>query len=360
MSRIEQASGRIFIVSHTFGHHMSRSGYRQLLRYIPAEEIAPGRLLHAMGETALRVPAKLVSWYGGSFEYSRHDFVKECAVLLHMLRHRNCIYHFLQGEKSYKLLAHFHGFRGHRFVATFHHPASHFRWLFRSTGHLKRLDRVIALSRAQARFLGEIAGEERVTFIPHGVDTDYFRPLDAGGGTDRLRCFFAGVHMRDFKTLAAIARKVSASLPETDFVIISHDRGVEHCRGIRGVRILRGVSDAEYLDLLRNSTVAVIPLVESVAVTTVLEALACGIPVVTNRGGISDYLSDACALQYEAGDGEGMAAGTLELLKDVSRRKRMARAARARAEELAWPRIADEMMDDVYRKLGAGSGSGRG
>jgi glycosyltransferase involved in cell wall biosynthesis len=60
--------------------------------------------------------------------------------------------------------------------------------------------------------------------------------------------------------------------------------------------------------------------------TAVLEALACGVPVVTTQGGIADYLTPSCGVLAPPSDPQFMA-----------------REAREQALRFAWPRVARQM-----------------
>ena len=240
------ATRPIYFVSYHFPNVADHSGYDRIVPYL-GDAVEISRAMHFMGETVLRLPAKLISWYGGSFEYSRHDFVRECAAFLHMLRRKNAIYHFTQAEKSYKLLAGMSGKNGHRFVATFHHPESHFRWLFRSTEHLKRLSHAIVLSTREQKFIESLVGAGKVTFVPHGVDTDYFKPVEQKESR-ALRCVFAGTHMRDFETLPRVVSGILQRHRDAEFWIVSRNRKCEPLAGQPGVRWLRDIPDTQYLE----------------------------------------------------------------------------------------------------------------
>jgi glycosyltransferase involved in cell wall biosynthesis len=71
-------------------------------------------------------------------------------------------------------------------------------------------------------------------------------------------------------------------------------------------RWLRRVGDGEYLRLLQQSDLLVLPLRQSTTCTAVLESLACGLPVVTDKGGIEDYLAPDCSVALSVGDAGGM------------------------------------------------------
>lgn len=89
--------------------------------------------------------------------------------------------------------------------------------------------------------------------------------------------------------------------------------------------------------------------------TTVLEAMACGRPVVaTHMGGIVDMVTDGeSGLVVEPGSGESLAAAMMRLLDDGDLRSRLAAGARERARSFTVSAVVDR-IEDVYRRA-AGS-----
>jgi glycosyltransferase involved in cell wall biosynthesis len=138
---------------------------------------------------------------------------------------------------------------------------------------------------------------------------------------------------------------------DLEFVMISDD---SRCQRIAGenprVRWIRRASDEEYLNLLQESDVMVMPMKMSTTNTAVLEGLACGLPVVTNLGGISDYLSAECSYQFSVGDIVGMRDAVLSLLSGDDLRSSMSAAARQQACLFSWPATARKMVE-LYSRV---------
>jgi glycosyltransferase involved in cell wall biosynthesis len=85
---------------------------------------------------------------------------------------------------------------------------------------------------------------------------------------------------------------------------------------------------------------------------SLIEAMACGIPVVATRvGGMTGIVADGeTGLVVEPGDVPALAEATSVLLADDSRRREMGAAARRRALELfSWERVT-EALDALYRE----------
>ena len=110
------------------------------------------------------------------------------------------------------------------------------------------------------------------------------------------------------------------------------------------VRFRTAVDDAEFLHAYQSSSCLLQTTENATANNVVLEALACGQPVVAEHsGGIPEYVNDKCSLLTEKGDAAALAAAILKLKKSPARRARLAAGARARALQLDWKNVASEM-----------------
>ena len=68
---------------------------------------------------------------------------------------------------------------------------------------------------------------------------------------------------------------------------------------------------------------------------SVLEAMACGVPVVTtDSGGTVEVVSESCARIAAVGDVEGLASAAVEILRNENLARSMGESGRRRAEEM--------------------------
>jgi glycosyltransferase involved in cell wall biosynthesis len=111
---------------------------------------------------------------------------------------------------------------------------------------------------------------------------------------------------------------------------------------------LRGyISDAERQQLYRSATMLVLPSFEEGFGLPVLEAMACGLPVVvSDRGALPEVAGDA-ASPIPPGDVDALAAA-MERLLDPENARRASERGRSRAARYSWAACAANARD-AYR-----------
>lgn len=177
---------------------------------------------------------------------------------------------------------------GHRVSAAKKRPF--FRWL-RVQTHITRL---VVHARRQYELAVDDLGvpAEQVALLPYQVDTQFWRPQTAG--EERLVCS-AGLELRDYATLARAVAGLDAQVVIGAASHWSKRRNTADGALPPNVR----VDSFDYLalrDLYARAAVVVVPLFETdfqAGVTTILEAMAMGKPVVVTRTqGQTDVIED--------------------------------------------------------------------
>lgn len=115
----------------------------------------------------------------------------------------------------------------------------------------------------------------------------------------------------------------------------------------------RGVARA-----MASADVFVFPSCTDTAGNVVLEAQACGLPVVvTDQGGPQEnMLTGVTGRVFRGGDADGLAAAVADLASNRERRRRMSAAARRHAESRRWE-DASAPLYDAYRTVAARRGA---
>jgi glycosyltransferase involved in cell wall biosynthesis len=269
------------------------------------------------------------------------SFSKEIALLRLMLRPGAGVAHFLNAENDFHYTGRWSRPLHWKTIGTFHFPPAKFGELFPDPSCLRRLDAAICVGSNQVRAVKELVQHDRVWSVPLGVDETFFRPAEPAGDPRDPICLFVGTHLRDFVTLRTVADLLGVRCPSARITAIMPARYAAQLGTHPRISVHTDVSDEDLRDWYQRAALLLLPLVDATATSSILEAMACGLPVVvTDVGGVRDYVSDACAIPTPPGDADAMTGAAMRILGDPALRRRMAAAARTRALEFAWPKVA--------------------
>lgn len=328
------------MVQSRYQHHAAASGYDQLSRYI-GTPVELRRGWHIAGETIFRPFGMAQARLMGHYEYSRYDCSMELDLMHRMLAGPRAIYHFLYSEKGYRLSRLTKG--KNVLVGSVHYAVSRLPQVFRNMDHFRALDAVFAMSKDSVERWQEIVGHDRVYFLPHGIDCEVFAP-----GADRTdkRLIFAGHHERDVGVLSAVADALLPRFRDWTLVMVSKDSRCSEIQSRHPNAIVhRFLDDDAYLHEMQRASLMVLPLKLSTACNSVLEALACGVPVVTSSGGMHSYVDGSCGLVATPGDVDSIVFGAERLMSSQALLGEAQLNARARALSFSWPNVARQLYD---------------
>jgi sugar transferase (PEP-CTERM/EpsH1 system associated) len=212
----------------------------------------------------------------------------------------------------------------------------------------RRYDHVIAVSQADRDAMAAEYGLVRVSAVPTGVDTDYFRPagdiarrphdivftgsMDWMPNDDGIRWFVDTVYPR-----------VRQRLPDASLTVVGRHPSpslTEFLARADGVEVTGSVPDIR--PYLERAAVAVVPLrVGGGTRLKIFEAMAMERPVVSTTIGAEGLAVESGRDLLIADDPESMAAEVLRVLSDHQLAERLARtgAERVRAR-FGWPQVA--------------------
>lgn len=292
---------------------------------------------------------------GGTEFYCNHSLLAELTALWLAYKRQCRLLHIAYVENNLGLLSRISNQFGVKIIGTVHQPSSWWELTTSNPEIVSKLNAIIVLSTSEIDFFNKYL-QRRVFFIPHGVDVEFFRPPTKNEQNNqslsKTRCLFAGNWLRDLKTLASVINKIMAVDDEIvfDIIVSPRTRNTPAMRDIsRHDRVFwhAALSDTQLRSLYWKADMLVLPLINCTANNVLLEAIACGLPIITNIvGGIRDYATDSFALLSTKGDVDAMVENILCLAGNSKARREKGKAARLYAEKnFAWSIIARKTTD---------------
>jgi glycosyltransferase involved in cell wall biosynthesis len=268
--------------------------------------------------------------------------------------------------------------RAHGSDWTFRHycqdgDTSHDRWLIElEARQLREAHSVSALSHHLAEHLSEACQfpSTQIDVIPYPIDTSAFCPGLQAGAPTRAPILLTVGRLERRKgadlLLGALAKRVWQCYPELTVCFPGSETDLTQRELLdlvpaerRQQVIFPGFVDrAQIVKYYQRATLYVTPTLYETFGYTVLEALACGVPVVASRvGAIPELVEDgATGLLVEPHDPDALADAILTLLDDPVRRDVMGQRAREKAvSQYAVKQIMDVLLPFYERAASSSS-----
>jgi glycosyltransferase involved in cell wall biosynthesis len=258
----------------------------------------------------------------------------------------------LYGENTYHYMGLLNDVRRNRILATYHLPPSAFRQSVQVDWHIRRLSAVVCVAQTQLETFVPLLGQDRVFFVPHGIDAEFFTPPASSQQRHLNLCLFVGSYLRDFPTLRGLIELVAYRKPDVQFVVVTGSGNLERIGVHPNLTVRSGITEAELVNLYRTAALQVMPLIDATGNNAALEGMSCGLPaVISDVGGVRDYVDEESTVLVPPRDARYMAEEVLALLNDAERRQRLSENARKRALQFAWPRVVSQLRR-IYDRIG--------
>ena len=246
---------------------------------------------------------------------------------------------------------------------------------------MQTVDRIIAPTPAEVDQLNRLydADTSKVVIIPPGVDLERFHPLNKKEAKKRVgipcgdtNILFAGriEPLKGIDTMLLAMSLIQQRYPErvknTCMAIIGGDpwaddlddemARLQKLRADLGIHDLVTFLGAKDQTILPNyyaaAEIVVMPSHYESFGMVALEAMAMGTPVIASEvGGLAYLVQDGFnGFHVPSRDPEALAEKIYELLTNSECRKLLGHQAREYAQQYAWPRIVDQMLD-VYEDV---------
>ena len=230
-------------------------------------------------------------------------------------------------------------------------------------GLVRRADAIVtctAFGADEARDMFDLA-PERVHFVHAGVDSEAFRPLPATE-VEPLRARYGDYVLaigivtarKNFDVLA----RALARLDGVKLVLVGRRQygGESFFAEVERLKLserfvhLENLGHEELLRLINAARVFAVPSLYEGFGLIVLEAMACGVPVVHASASCLPEVAGGAGLSVDACDDEAVADALRRVLEDGELAAKLRSAGLARAHELSWENSA-RALRTLYREL---------
>lgn len=210
------------------------------------------------------------------------------------------------------------------------------------------------MSQDQIPYFEKFVDSNKIKLILHGANTDFFKPKEKDKDLNKFRCITVGHWQRDFDLISKVVGMLENN-DQIEFIFVTSRKAFADKTGLENksnVRLYRdGISDEKLLELYNESDILFLPLVSSTANNAIIEAISCGLPVISSSlPSVNAYIPGKEAVLVENKDPDKYVDIILRLSNDPEKVKQMGTMARRRAEELDWKIISDKYIE-LYKDL---------
>lgn len=235
-------------------------------------------------------------------------------------------------------------------------------WTLIERGNLRTAAALHATSTSEADDIQGVLPGAPVFIVPNGCDA--VSVPEAAREPARV-VFLGRIHKKKgFDVLVPALSEVARAIPEVETIVAGPDQdgewrrieqNVEKATPRPRVRYVGPVYGEEKYRLLASATVFVLPSHSENFGISVVEAMACGTPVVVSRNCPWEEVRTSGAGHWVENTPEAVASAILQVLKDRPAAKRMSQAGRALARKYSWPELGRSMAREYQMLVGKGA-----
>jgi len=238
-----------------------------------------------------------------------------------------------------------------------------FSWLAQLIRPLIRLSwKQARLVDTNSQYLKDLAlktaPELRIKVILNGVDNQSFYPAKKMPKKMVILCNSRLGKRKGIEYLIKAMPEVLAKVPQTRLILVGEGVEKEKLKRLtqslkiaKKVRFLSKVKHGKLPSIYRNASLFVLPSLSESLSNSLLEALACGLPVVATKvGGNSELVTKKNGVLTPPTNSQTLAEGIIRLLSKPGLRKNMGKANRQMVKQFDWKKTAGKYFE-IYCRL---------
>lgn len=204
---------------------------------------------------------------------------------------------------------------------------------------------------------------QEVGIIPNGVDVKHFMPAQKGSenGSKIIKLTLGASRVTDRKGIKYLIEAIDLLKDEFEFSLKVIGEGNAKARleqmvqelGLeKWITFVGRIPREETLPYYQEADVFVLPSLNEGMSNAMLEALACGLPIIATRtGGAEELVREGVnGLLIKQEDAHDLARALRALVSDADMRSRMGEESRTLAESMSWENVAQQYVE-VYRHV---------
>jgi len=336
------------IIHHRSSHHARYSGYARLIDFLDKSQVVQGK--NILPYRLAKGISQLSDQQAGLYDSKSVQKEVELYRLLRKIQTPGIV-HYLNGERDVRYLLNYKkASRSTKFCASFHKPPEILKATVKNIRYLKQLDAAICVGANQVDFIKKWLGIDQVKYIPHGVDTTFFKPLIHKRFAKKM--LFVGQHLRDFEMLNKTIPEILAKDPSASLdVVLKKEFQAQIKLTSDRVRIHTGIDDDKLKQFYQEADFLYLPLLDATACNSILEGLASGLAIITSAvGGNMAYLNGSENFLIPADDEEQFVHTALDLLAKPDKCQKIGQSSRELSFRYDWNNVAKE-VEAFYQEM---------
>lgn len=272
---------KIVYVGFAFQHHKeTHAGYNQIRNHINYDYIIDCQIYHddCCKSSGLNIIQRgwrnkiLMKFFGTPVI---PWFLLKC-IFLGIVK-KNLIFHFIYGENLYFPIKKFIR-RSNKIVCTLHQPYEWFENNPQFTNRLREVNSIILVGDTELEQFKVLTGKKSVYYIPHGIDTDFYRPDFSKGKEHNL--LTVGNWLRNYSFANEVYKALLRIDSELHIYIVANSSNKNMIELHEKIHFLSGITDEQLRDLYQKSSAIFLPLIRYTANNSLLEAGATGCNII--------------------------------------------------------------------------------